>query len=396
MNIAARPRPAGRIAPDGDGLTGLGAARIALFDDFAAAEPVWRRLEAMRPFASPYQRFEWVSHWFAHVGRAKGEAALLVAGLDGDGAPLFMLPFVSARSLGCHIVRFCGGAHSNLNLPIWRGGLPHVAGLLAEIAARRGVDLFALVGQPQCWLGVQNPFAVLPGQPSPDDVYTGSLDADRPQITPRLPSGMRQKERKLMRLDGFRYGMVETPAEVERILAEFRTQKAARFAKQGIRNIFAQPEIIAFIRAACLDGLAAGRPAIELHMLAGGGETLAIVGGASNPQRFSVMFNSITETHLARLSPGIILMSHIIAACARRGISSFDLGAGHAPYKSYFSSGSEQRFDCFVPFSARGRILAAAFRGTGALRHSLKTTQVLMDALQILRRWSNFGGAPNR
>jgi CelD/BcsL family acetyltransferase involved in cellulose biosynthesis len=383
------------MPPNRDERAGVATARITLFDDFAAADPVWRRLEATQPYATPYQRFEWINHWFAHVGCTEGDAPLVVAGLDGEDAPLFVLPFISMRRYGCHIVRFCGGSHSNLNMPIWRGNLPLAARLLAEIAALRGVDVFALVGQPQSWQGVPNPFATLARQPSPDDVYIGTLDPGGPQFSPRLPSGMRKKERKLMRLDGFGYAMADAPLEVERVLAAFRNQKAARFAKQGIHNVFAEPGVAAFIRAACLDGLAAGRPAIELHTLSGAGEILAIVGGVSNAQRFSVMFNSITETVQARLSPGIILMSHIIAACAGRGIMSYDLGAGHAPYKSYFSAQSERRFDCFIPFSARGQVLAAAYRGSGALRHLLKTTPALMNALQTMRRWTTAGRAEN-
>jgi CelD/BcsL family acetyltransferase involved in cellulose biosynthesis len=182
--------------------------------------------------------------------------------------------------------------------------------------------------------------------------------------------------------------MAETADDVDRLLAAFWPQKAARFAKQGIRNLFENPGVADFIRAACLDGLTQGRPAIELYALEGGGEIVAVVGGVSNRHRFSVMFNSITAGVYARMSPGILLMAHIVAACARRGMTSLDLGAGHASYKSDFCSGSEQRFDCFIPFSARGRVLAAACQASDAVRRSLKVTPVLMNALQAVRRWT--------
>jgi CelD/BcsL family acetyltransferase involved in cellulose biosynthesis len=132
--------------------------------------------------------------------------------------------------------------------------------------------------------------------------------------------------------------------------------------------------------------VAEGRPAIELHKLTGGGEILAIVGGVSDARRFSVMFNSITDSVNARLSPGIILMSHIIAACAQRGIASFDLGAGEAAYKSYFCSASERRFDCFIGYSPRGRLLAATYSASGRIRHAFKSNPGVMRAVQLLRR----------
>ena len=395
MNIAARPSPAARTPPDREARPGDAAVRIVLFDDFAAAAPAWRQLEAARPFITPYQRFEWISHWFAHVGRPDGATPLIVAGLDGGDAPLFILPLVRTRWRGCHVASFCGGSHSNLNMPIWRdeaAAATQVRGVLSDIAAARGIDLFALRGQPQVWRGVPNPFAALPRQPSPDDVHNGTLDPTT-QSAPRLPRGMRKKARKLAKLDGFGYAMAATPDDADRILQAFRIQKATRFAKQGIRNVFEDRGVMDFIRAASVDGIADGHPVIELHALAGDGEILAIVGGVSYAQRFSVMFNSITAGDHSRLSPGIVLMSNILAACAQRGITSFDLGAGHAAYKTYFCSGAEQRFDCFIPFSQRGRLLAAAWRTSDALRRSLKTNAGLMNVLAIVRRWTTAASA---
>jgi CelD/BcsL family acetyltransferase involved in cellulose biosynthesis len=282
-------------------------------------------------------------------------------------------------------------------MAIWRSGAaaqsiaPHVAGLLSDVARARDIDLFALLGQPPSWRDAPNPFGTLPRQPSPDDVYSGTFDPAGPRFEPRLPSGMRKKARKLTKLDGFRYLMAETPNDVDCILQAFWPQKAARFAKQGIHNVFADPGVKSFIRAACLDGLGAREAVIELHALEGAGEMLAIVGGVTDRDRFSVMFNSITDTDHARMSPGIILMGDIIAACARRGMTSFDLGAGHAHYKHHFCSGSEQCFDSFVPFSARGRLLGAAYEASNALRRSLKTSPTLMGTLQTVRRWTTVG-----
>jgi len=41
-----------------------------------------------------------------------------------------------------------------------------------------------------------------------------------------------------------------------------------------------------FIADACRDGLAEGRPAIELHALEGGGDVLAVIGGVCDGNRF--------------------------------------------------------------------------------------------------------------
>jgi hypothetical protein len=78
------------------------------------------------------------------------------------------------------------------------------------------------------WQGVANPFAALSFQRSPNDVYFGTLSPDQP--APRLPSGLRKKERQLTRMPGFRYGVATTAADVDRILAFFRAHKAVRVA----------------------------------------------------------------------------------------------------------------------------------------------------------------------
>jgi CelD/BcsL family acetyltransferase involved in cellulose biosynthesis len=390
MTIAARLTTAGRFASDCM-RSGAVSTRVAIFDDFAAAEPLWRRLEATSPLATPYQRFEWLTTWFAHLGHRAGCAPLIIAGLDRDDRPMFILPLMRERRYGCHVARFCGGSHSNLNMAIWRSDVgamldaPQIIAFLREAAAARRIDLFALEGQPQTWGGLQNPFAALTRRPSPDDVYVGALQGLRDSQC-HLTRRLRKKERSLMNLAGFRFGKAETPDDVDRLLGAFWPQKAARFAEQGIRNVFAKPGVTDFIRAACLDGLAQGRPAIELYALESAGEILSVVGGVANRERFSVMFNSITAGVHARKSPGIILVADIAAACAARGIASFDIGAGHASYKAYFCSEREQRFDSYVPFSTRGRALALAWAASGAALRSLKATPALMNMVHAARR----------
>jgi CelD/BcsL family acetyltransferase involved in cellulose biosynthesis len=378
--------------------SGAVLARLELFEAFAAAEPMWRRLEN-DALATPYQQFEWLHHWYCHVGRLQGAEPLIVAGLDDAGAPAFILPLICERRYGCRIAGFGGGHHANLNMALWRPDVAvglagsDIAGLLGEIATARQIDLFALLGQPPSWDGIPNPLAALPGQPSPDDVFTASLKGATPQFQFRLPSGMRKKERRLTNLPGYRFAMAQTAEEVDRILAAFRPQKAARFHRQGIRNVFEDAGVMDFIRAACLDGLARGRPAIELYAIDGNGETLAVVGGVSSRQRFSVMFNSITAGDGARLSPGILLMAEIVTLCARRGVASIDLGAGQARYKAMFCTGSQGRIDCFVPYTARGRALAPAGELANVVRRSLKSSPALMDAFSAVRRWTTAAAA---
>jgi CelD/BcsL family acetyltransferase involved in cellulose biosynthesis len=390
MNLAVLPNQ-DRRAPDGTRPTPI-LARAQVFDDLAAAAPLWRRLEQTRAFATPYQQFEWISHWFGHVGRPGGAVPLIIVGFDRNDAPQFIFPLITERRRGARVAAFFGGSHSNLNMPVWTEAVAadltatRLHAMFGEIASARGIDLYALVGQPLAWRGAENPFAALSGQPSADDVYFGIIEPEQPPQDPLLPSKMRKKERQLMKVEGFRYGPAETQADIERILTFFRAQKAVRFAAQGIHNVFEDEGLMEFITAACLDGLEQGRPVIELHALEGGGDLLAIIGGVCDRNRFSVMFNSITTGHYARKSPGIILMSHVIANCAVRGLTSIDLGAGRADFKAHFCAIPESRFDSYIAYSLRGRVLATALRASSALKRFAKTNPALMNAIAAVRR----------
>lgn len=368
---------------------GTGASSVLVLEDLAAAAPMWRELERNGALLSPYQRFEWVAQWYEHVGRREGALPLIVVGFDRDARPQFILPLIRRRLRGAQLATFFGGRHSNLNMPIFTAAADltpgRLRGLLGELAAAHGIDLFALVGQPRAWQGITNPFAALPLQPSPDDVYFGTLTPERP-APPRLPSGLRKKERQITKMEGFRYGVATTAAETDRILAFFRAHKAARFATRGIHNVFEDPGVMDFISGACHDGLGEGRPVIELHVLEAGGDVLAIMGAVSNHQRFSVMFSSITPSPHSRKSPGIILSSHVLARCAARGVTTFDFGAGRADFKDHFCPQAECRFDSYVAHSLRGRLVAGTLRVSNALKRALKANVVLMNAVSAVRR----------
>jgi CelD/BcsL family acetyltransferase involved in cellulose biosynthesis len=387
MSLAVVP-PSGRLRAKGPRAA---VARIEVLRDLAAAQPLWQQLTESGALTTPYQRFEWAAQWYRHVGLARRGSPLIIVGFADNDTPQFILPLIVERRYGAGIAAFFGGSHSNLNMPVFTAAIAadltpdRLNGMLREIAPAHGVDLFALTGQPPLWEGVANPFAALPFQRSADDVYFGTLPPGRP-TPPRLPSGMRKKERQLSRMPGFRYAVATTAVEVDRILAFFRAHKAVRFGTQGIHNVFEDRGVMRFITDACHDGLAAGRPVIELHALEAQGDALAIIGGVHDRTRFSVMFNSITTSPFARKSPGIILTWHVIANCGARGLMSFDLGAGRADFKTHFCTGTELRFDCYVPCSLRGHALATAFRASNVVKRPLKTNETLMNAIATIRR----------
>ena len=379
--IATAPLPAvGRIAA------------IEVFDDLAAAEPSWRALERDDAWATPYQRFDLLAAWQRHVGTREGIAPYIVVGFDVASRPLLLLPLGRKRVGPFTIAGFLGSKHASFNVALWRRdvlptlGVDEVRGVLAQLPR---VDLLALCSQPLRWAGIANPFAALPRQLSAEDgaclqVGPGGAAA---AVSPTMQARLKIKERKLKKLAGYRYLQAGGPEDVDRLLAAFFALKAVHMRAQGLTNVFAEPGVADFVREASHLRLPNGRPLIELHALEGGGEVLAVFGAICDPYRFSAMFNSYTLSSNSRHSPGLILLRHMIGACAERGTASFDIGVGRAHYKSFFCKESEPLFDTFLPLTPRGRLAAPALRVGFAAKRMIKGQPVLWATVRFWRRF---------
>jgi CelD/BcsL family acetyltransferase involved in cellulose biosynthesis len=371
-------------------------AAVELYRDLAAAEPAWRALEPAGVL-SPYQRFDWIAAWHRHAGSAAGVAPLVVVGFDRQADPLFLWPFGYDPRSSLRKACFLGGKHANFNFGPWRRdagiGAVEITHALARLRALAPeVDALALVNQPVSWEQMPNPLLALPHQESPSEGYRLTLAGGGAAVLARAYSShtrarLRNKERKLQTIPGYRYTRATTPTDVDRYLDAFFVQKAERLAAQGIENVFAAPGVRAFLREACLCGLDAGTPLVELHVLDSDAGMLALFGGVSDGRRFSGMINSIRMGEHVKYSPGLILLDHLVADCADRGLVMFDLGVGEAEYKALLCDETEPLFDSFVPLSPRGRLLAPALSLKARAKRTIKHSPTLWQLVQKLRRF---------
>lgn len=362
-------------------------ARVEVMRSFDNAEQPWRDIQRHGAVQSPYQSFEWVTFWHRHADPLNVASPLVVVGYDESDAPLFLLPLACHRLGALSYASFVGGKHATLNLPAWRRDFAgrvsrFELNLILDQIARRvpELDLVVLLNQPASWNGIDNPIAKLPHQRSAEDAYRRTLvgGADpAANITSSMRRRLRKKENQLAKIPGYRYTRATTRADVERLLAGFFEQKAAHLASLGSDNAFGKPEIQAFVRAACHQGLANGEPVIELHALEADGEILAIFAGLHDRRRFTLAFNSLTSGPNARYSPGLVLLQHLIVDCARRGFESFDIGPGDARYKTEFCKELDPIIDSVLPLSSKGRIAAPFIRGALAAKSLFKRSPVV-------------------
>jgi CelD/BcsL family acetyltransferase involved in cellulose biosynthesis len=376
-------------------LGAIGIARVAVVRDMADAETAWRNCSSPDFLATPYQRFELLSAWYANIGRHDGVHPFVMVAYDAADRPLLLLPLVVGRENGATIARFMGGKHPTYNMAVWRrvfAASATMAELSALTAAIRdqaeGIDVLAFTQQPRQWRGIVNPFAHFAGQPSPNSCPRLTMTpGGKPEarISASTRRRLRNKERKLQGLPGYRYLVAATDAEINRILGAFFIIKPQRMALSGLPDVFSNPATKGFIYDACLARLPDGSRAIELHALECDGELISVFACVADGERFSTMFNTYTVSDNARYSPGLILLRYMIDHYADLGYSTVDFGVGPDDYKLTFCKEEEPIFDSFIPLTAPGRIAALGMSSLTRAKRLVKQTPALMQMAQRLR-----------
>jgi CelD/BcsL family acetyltransferase involved in cellulose biosynthesis len=377
------------------------ASRIASLEivtDLDAAERVWRAFEGRTPFATPYQRFDFLNPWQRRVGLAENAQACIVVAYDGERRPLMLLPLTLRPKFGIRIASFMGGKHATFNMPLCDDDFARdataseIAMLIALLRERRHADLLVLTQQPLRWQDQPNPFALLPHQPSVNACPVLAMAPDAQLLSSSFRRRLRGKERKLQALPGYCYFVAATDGEIARLLDWFFRVKPLRMAEQKLPNVFAEAGVEHFIRDACMARLAGGNRVIDIHALACDEEVIALFAGVADGHRFSMMFNTYTLSEHARYSPGLILMRNIIDHYAARGYRALDLGIGSDDYKLLFCRDDEAIFDSFVPLTARGAVAAVAMSAVARAKHRVKQNKTLFNLAQRLRGALHHGG----
>jgi CelD/BcsL family acetyltransferase involved in cellulose biosynthesis len=369
-------------------------ARVGIFSDMQAAETLWRSMETPDHLFTPYQRFDLQAAWQKHIGAREAVRPLIVVGYDAANQPLLLLPLGVRHENGMAVACYLGGKHITFNMPLWRRDFAIGAGkadmdmLLCGLRQQHAkVDVLALARQPESWLGIANPLALLPSQASTNEcpvlrMVPGAAPAER--VGSSMRKRLKTKERKYDSVPGYRYLQASSEPDVTRILDAFFAVKPLRMAEQNLPNVFAEPGVEAFIRDACAAARAGGR-VIDLHALVCDEEVIAMFAGVADAGRFSMMFNTYTMSENSKYSPGLILMRTIIDSYAERGVTSLDLGIGGDDYKRMFCKDDELIFDSFLPLTARGRLGAIGLSSFAHAKRIVKQSPALLQMAQRLR-----------
>ncbi|MBR0935692.1 GNAT family N-acetyltransferase [Bradyrhizobium jicamae] len=370
-------------------------AGVDIFHDLSAAEAIWRGFETSTHSFTPYQRFDFLAAWQRQVGERERLRPFIVVAHDSERRPLLLLPLAIESGWGAQRASFMGGKHATFNMALCdkdfaanatEADLSALVGLIAE---RSRVDALALHQQPLRWQDQPNPLALLPHQPSVNDCPLLVMEpgaAPATLISNSFRSRLKGKARKLQLLPGFRYYIATESADISRLLDWFFRVKPQRMAEQKLPDVFAEPGVEQFIRAACLTPLGDGpRHVIDIHALECDEEVIAIFAGVADGHRFSMMFNTYTMSGNSKYSPGLILMRDMIDRHAGENYRAFDLGIGADEYKRLFCKDDEAIFDSFIPLSLRGRLAASTMSSLNRTKRAVKHNAALLEIAQNLR-----------
>ncbi|MBS7698839.1 GNAT family N-acetyltransferase [Chelatococcus sp. YT9] len=390
-----------KIAPRLDvSLTPAATRRLGLVRihrDVAAIAGLWREF-GTRAVGTPYQMYAWVMAYADTLGRANMETLIVATVEDTAGELVMLLPLALRRHKSTTVATLPGGKQANFHMPLFDpDALPLLDGaacrkILNEIAHATGsIDVFAFSNQPAEWQGIPNPFASLGGHRSPSPGFKRDLDFPPDKTAHVLHGGetrkkMRKKERRLSEIGVLDYRRVEDPVEAAKVLDAFLDQKGLRFQQKHINNPFANPAAIAFLQRGS-ERIENQEPAIELYALTVGDRIIATFGGTSAGTRFCGMFNSFcTEDDVIKSSPGDLLLTYVIETQCRRGLATFDLGVGEAPYKLVVCNKIEELTDTYLPVSLKGQAYGLADGGMRAAKRWVKQTPWAKALLERVRQ----------
>ena len=385
-----------------DGLAGAqnlapnASITLAVADCPSELQAEWRSFQETA-VATYAQSYEWLAAWTENVAPSRPAYPKIVTGRFASGELAFIWPFALHRRAGRSLLRWLAQDDSSYCMGLYaptfiENVIPsEVATLFHESLKLIGdIDAVEFHNQPEQWAGHRNPMLALPVQLSADLAYELLLDGDFETIYQRAfgkrsRTTFRRKERRLRQQGTVDILTAKTPEQRQDILEAFFEQKACQFAEQGIKDIFAEPEIRAFYLALTEEHAGRAR-ALACSAITIDDETAATVTGIRFQDCFYLLLASLTQSEVRRWSPGALLMREQIAACCEAGCTQYDLGPGWGRHKEEWGALPVRLFDTVFAVRFRGTLVTLPAHLRLRLKRTIKSNKVLWSAFQSVRR----------
>ncbi len=353
--------------------------KIQLYTTFEDARAAWLKLEQDGLF-HPFQRYAWLSHWFATIGGAQGIEPCIVTVAEDGGEPFLLLP-MGIRQRIVRRLEWLGGDVTDYHAPLLHRGAPSFqpegfAKLWREVKSRiGGVDVVNMARGPARIADRDNPFLLLPGCEPAEISFTCTLGEEweswyASRVTTKLRADSRRRLRRLEELGELSFFIAESEAEKQQVYDVMRAQKERRYTETGARNFFASTSHADFY---------AGVPAMpdtQLSALRLGDQLIATHMGMYRHDRF-YHYMPTFDDEFGKYSPGRLLTEWLLQWAIGHGLKYFDFTVGDEAYKTEWSDVTKELYRVLEPVSAAGRAYLFAKRTS----ERLSATTRLVDRL---------------
>lgn len=181
-----------------------------------------------------------------------------------------------------------------------------------------------------------------------------TLDAWHQGLDPKFVRHLERKYKRLRPKGERRLRSVTEADEIDGLMAQMQTFRAARFADRRGTDLVQDPDCFDFYRSVARDSVAAG-PA-RLDVLEVGGEPVAVALNLVERDRELFVLVGYDVERLRNYSLGLLIVDDLVAGAIGRGAAHFDLTVGDEGYKSDFGARARPLFEIRVQRTVRGKI----------------------------------------
>lgn len=364
-------------------------------------EPVWRALEAA-PECPVHQTYDWCRGWVIETGAKP----LIITAVYGSGArsgeTAFILPLYITRFGPLKVAKYIAAPFNNVNFGVFSSHFLDDANPATMLELRRqlatlplGVDFIVLDRQPREWHGYRNPFSHWPSVENQNRSFHVTLDGDFTAVLERGNAKRRRKrfrksERKLEEIGGYDFIKAGTRDEARELLDAFFLQKAARFAYQGLPDVFGDAEIQNCFQRLAAESVGQERKMIEMYAIRlrqHDGLICALAALSSKGRDIICQFSSIAMGPTEHASPGELLFHLLIRDACEAGANMFDFGVGDELYKRNWCDVETRHYDTFLAITPLGRIGAFSARLSTHVKRFVKSRPGVFRLAKAVRLW---------
>lgn len=296
----------------------------------------WNSLAAESAGATIFQTHEWFAAWWAAFARRR-QLFLITA---WDGADLAgIAPLMVERHRGVRYLEFVGSPNADYQ-DLILGPRPEavLAGLAEFLASHRSHwDMLVLRNLPTDSVT----YRLLPGMLNDLGIRTTDEEripcptleiASRPEETRRRLNGysFRRRINRLRQAGETGYVRCSTEEQLQRYLPVFFEQYIERRAGSPAESFFRRPEVREFYTSLAHSMLPHGW--LHFSVLECDGRPVAFHFGFEFKKRL-YWYKPSYDPAVARLSPGKVLLSHLIRDAMERELEELDFTVGAEPFK---------------------------------------------------------------